>query len=133
MNYTYEVEIFSNGGFRRTQPIIKECKDKEILNSWSLLTLLNSSNKFGSQFSSSFQASLIRTKKWLKDNHPEISMKFMIFKDGVYDANYQGADSVLFWKFSELNNLDIINQDWKILSFKKTKMWIIENHPEMLI
>lgn len=57
----------------------------------------------------------------------------MIFKDGVYDANYQGADSIVFWKFSELNNSYITDQNWKILSFKRTKTWILKNYPEWML
>ena len=56
-------------------------------------------------------------------------MKFLIFEDGVYDRN---EIPMIFWKFSELK-VPIKEKDSKIISFERTKAWILENYPEYLI
>jgi hypothetical protein len=123
MNYTYEIQITRFGH----QLIVKEQKNGETPDLWSLETLFDSTwNKSDAPSIKS----LVRTKEWLKMKHPEIIMKFLIFEDGVYDRN---DVPMIFWKFSELNRLFVNEKDSKIISFKRTKDWIIENHPEYLI
>ena len=122
MNYTYTIQISPLG-----LPVVKEQKNGENPDLWSLGTLLDPTwNKSDAPSIKS----LVRTKKWLKAKHPEIIMKFLIFEDGVYDRN---DVPMAFWKFSELNKMFIDEKNSNIISFKRTKDWIIENHPELLI
>ena len=126
MNYTYEIQIASKE-YPLLQPIVKEKKYGKTSNLWTLSTLLDS---YEIKSDSSFTGSLMRTKKWLKENHPEIIMKFLIFGDGVYDRN---DIQVIFWKFSELSKMPTNEKDSKMISFKRTKDWILDNYPELMI
>ena len=121
MNYTYTIQISPLG-----LPVVKEQKNGENPDLWSLGTLLDPTwNKSDAPLIKS----LARTREWLKMKHPEIIMKFLIFEDGVYDRN---EIPMIFWKFSELK-VPIKEKDSKIISFERTKAWILENYPEYLI
>jgi hypothetical protein len=122
MNYTYEIQIKKINKHDYSQPIVKESENNETPNLWSLSSLFN-----WQEINSPFKDSLVRTKKWLEKNHPEISNGFIISENGVYDRN-----NLTFWRFSELN-ISIAEDDSKISSFNRTKKWILENHPELLI
>lgn len=127
MNYTYEIQIKKINKHDYSQFIVKESGNNETPSLWSLSSLLNWKEI---SMDSYFKDSFMRTKEWLKNNYPEVSMKFLIFGDGIYDKN---DHETIFWKFSELNNIPIKETDWKISSFKRTKTWLIENYPELLI
>ena len=125
MNYAYEIQITRFGH----QLIVKEQKNGETPDLWSLGTLLDSC--WNKDDSPSIK-SLVRTRKWLKMKHPEIIMKFLILEDGVYDRN---DIPMAFWKFSELNKMFVseFKSDWHKKSFERTKVWILDNYPELMI
>lgn len=123
MNYTYEIQITKFGH----QLIVKESENNDTPNLWSLSSLFNWQEI---EINSRFKDSLLRTKEWLKMKHPEIIMKFLILEDGVYDRN---DVPMIFWKFSELNKKYANEKDWKMQSFERTKTWILDNYPELMI
>ena len=121
MSYDYEIQIKKINKYD-SKLIVKEFKNNETPNLWSLSSLMN-----WQEINSPFKDSLVRTKKWLEKNHPEISKGFLIVENGVYDRN-----NSIFWKFSELN-ISMAESDSKKSSFNMTKNWILENHSELML
>ena len=122
MSYNYEIQIKKINKHDYSQPIVKESENNETPNLWSLSSIFN-----WQEINSPFKDSLVRTKKWLEKNHPEISKGFLIVENGVYDRN-----NSIFWKFSELN-ISMAESDSKKSSFNMTKNWILENHSELML
>ena len=118
MSYNYEIQITKFGHHL----VVKESENNETPNLWSLSSIFN-----WQEINSPFKDSLMRTKKWLEKNHPEILKGFLMIENGVYDRN-----NSTFWKFSELN-ISLAESDSKKSSFNMTKNWILENHSELML
>ena len=66
MSYTYEIQIKKINKYD-SKLIVKESENNETPNLWSLSSLMN-----WQEINSPFKDSLVRTKKWLQENHPEL-------------------------------------------------------------